>query len=264
MLGTWHAICCEFLLCSHYAAFACCGRLLSTCSCVAGLITGVAESCQAQQVANIWWAFGTLRMSPSSDVQVLSDPTHEAPRLVEVECSAVRTSCLQQASYVSGEVRTRSPWCMQAALSRRMLALLQTCTPQNLCNALWAHAKVRGAVFMTNQRTFLLICKPTFSRNQHRMHSGACVLPWAITSANAALARDAVLSLSWTPCGDATASPLLAASWAHDDSSIERPLVPVEHGPDPLTSDAAPPDSMCLRSWPGRWTRRWRRRCWRR
>ena len=37
---------------------------------------------------------------------------------------------------------THALWCMQAALSRRMLALLHTCTPQNLCNTLWAHAKV--------------------------------------------------------------------------------------------------------------------------
>ena len=33
--------------------------------------------------------------------------------------------------------------CLQAALSLRILALLRTCTPQNLCNTLWAHAKVR-------------------------------------------------------------------------------------------------------------------------
>jgi hypothetical protein len=64
----------------------------------AGLIGGRVDSCQAQQVANIWWAFGTLRAQPPPGVQV--------------------------------------------ALSRRMLTLLPTCTPQNLCNTLWAHAKV--------------------------------------------------------------------------------------------------------------------------
>jgi len=108
------------------------------------LITGLADACQAQQVANIWWAFGTLRMSPSADVQVLSDHIHyEAPQLVEIDYRAVRSRCRQQASAVIKQGLTRPPLCTQAALSRRMLALLHTCTPQNLCNTLWAHAKVR-------------------------------------------------------------------------------------------------------------------------
>ena len=58
---------------------------------------------------------------------------------------------------------------VQAALSLRMLALLPTCTPQNLCNTLWAHAKV-----LVHAR--LRLCSHTLSDSAVMVQSVLCCL----------------------------------------------------------------------------------------